>query len=356
MKADLLFVNGNIYDGIHSTPYGYLVVTGNRISAIGRGTGKSHAGRNTEVIDLRGMAITPGLIDSHIHLLDYAWSLQRVSLSNCRSKNEVMSVLKERATRSIPGEWIQGRGWLKPQMNGFPHRKMLDELFPDNPVVLNSHDEHFSWVNTRALKAAGLNKPMDVPGGYVGVDPDGSLDGIIGENAVSLIRQQIPNPDAESRKHSLLIAQNKLHQLGIVGLHSTDANQAFGDLQELRTESKLKLKVFHSIPIRQLEDAVRISLKSGFGDTWFRFGFVKIFADGTLGSQTAWMLEPYNETGEMGIECISEKELTEKIGLALEKLNCRGGACDRRPGKPANLECVREEFCVPENPTREVQG
>jgi predicted amidohydrolase YtcJ len=318
MKADLLFVEGNIYDGIHPKPFQYLAVKGNCIIAIGRGSAKSFAGRHTRIIHLRGMAMVPGWIDSHMHLLDYAWSLQRVHLDACRSKTEVLNVLKERATRTIPGEWILGRGWRKPQMNGFPHRKLLDEIFPDNPAVLNSHDEHFSWANTKALGAAGLTKPIQVAGGYLGVDPDGSLDGIFGENAVPLIRNHFPKPDSASRKHSLLTAQEKLHRIGIVGLHSTDANQAFGDLQELHSESKLRLKIFHSIPVRKLDDAVRLSLKSGLGDTWFRFGFVKIFSDGALGSQTALMLEPYHETGETGIECMQEAQLTEKIGTALQ--------------------------------------
>ncbi|HET6266116.1 MAG TPA: amidohydrolase, partial [Acidobacteriota bacterium] len=202
--------------------------------------------------------------------------------------------------------------------NGFPHKKILDELFPDNPVVLNSHDEHMLWVNSQTLKQTGILVPAKLGGAYFGTDPDGSLNGVIGENAIPLIRNHIPKPDFEQRRHLLLQVQKKLHRLGVVGLHSMDANAAFGDLQQLNRKNELRLRVFHSIPIRQLEEAVRIGLRTGLGDSFFRFGLVKIFSDGTLGSRTASMLEPYNEAGGTGIETIAEPDLVEKMRLALQ--------------------------------------
>jgi predicted amidohydrolase YtcJ len=101
-------------------------------------------------------------------------------------------------------------------------------------------------------------------------------------------------------------------------LHSTDGNEAFGDLQDLHHQRKLQLHVFHSIPLTQMDDAVRVKLKSGFGDAWLRFGFVKIFSDGTLGSHTASMLEPFESTQNFGLDTISESELAERIGTALK--------------------------------------
>ncbi len=318
MKADLILVNGPIYSGMRSGPFSYLAVRENRILAIGRGSGRAHVGRNTEIIDLRGKAVVPGIIDSHLHLLDYAWSLQRINLEPCLTSHEVISQLKERAQNTVPGEWILGRGWRQDQFHGFPNKKLLDDIFPLHPVALNSRDGHFLWVNSVALKVSGLEKAVDVSGSYVGKNADGGPDGIFGESAVELMTPHISKPDAESRKCSLVAAQQKLHEFGIVGLHSTDGNQAFGDLQDLHRQSKLRLRIFHSIPLSQLDEAVKISLKSGFGDAWFRFGFVKIFSDGTLGSQSAWMLQPFHETNTTGIETISERELTEKIGVALK--------------------------------------
>ncbi len=185
-------------------------------------------------------------------------------------------------------------------------------------MVLNSHDEHSLWLNSAALKIAGITGQTSVPGGYIGLDPDGTPNGIVGENAILMVRPHIAKPDSTVRQNSLLHAQSKLHSMGIVGIHSVDANQAFGDLQNLLAHSKLRLRIFHSIPIRQLEEAVRIGLRSGLGNDWFQFGFVKIFSDGALGSQTALMLDPYNEVGGTGIETIPEAELREKIALALQ--------------------------------------
>ncbi|HEY4491303.1 MAG TPA: amidohydrolase, partial [Acidobacteriota bacterium] len=317
MKADKILVNGKIFSGLSEAIHDFLAISGNRILAIGSGSGKSYLGRSTEVIDLKGCFVVPGLVDSHLHFLDYALSLDRVSLDHCQSVSEVMTLLRKRALQTKHGEWILGRGWSKKLFDGFPNKKLLDEIFPENPVVLNSHDEHFLWVNSQTLKAAGQTTPSSVPGGYTGTEVDGTSNGIFGENAIPLIRNSIPKPDAATRRNSILRAQEALHRLGITGFHSMDANQAFGDLQDLRAEDKLKLRVFHSIPLRQLEDAVRISLKSGFGDAWFQFGFVKIFSDGTLGSQTAWMLEPFGRTDQYGMESISEQNLSEKIELAL---------------------------------------
>lgn len=317
MRADLLLANGAIHTCAGINPANYLAVTNGHVAGAGRGSGKSWVGRNTEVIDLRGKSITPGLIDGHIHFLDYAFNLDGVQLVQCKDRNDVLNTLRERARRLDPGEWVFGRGWRATQMGGLPHRKMLDEIFPRNPVVLHSHDEHSRWLNTKALEACGITKATPVDGGFVGADPDGSANGILGENAVALLRPHLPVPDAETRRRALLRAQNEMHRLGVVGIHSMDANKAFSDLQDLNSQQKLKLRVFHSIPVRQLEQAVEIGMKTGMGDGFFRFGPVKIFSDGALGSKSAWMLEPFLESDQTGIEILSEGELTEKIRIAL---------------------------------------
>ena len=134
----------------------------------------------------------------------------------------------------------------------------------------------------------------------------------------ALLQLTISKPNQDSRKKSILKAQLHLHAFGIVGLHSTDGNEAFGDLQDLHARSKLQLRVFHSIPLSHLEQAVEIRLKSGLGDRWLRFGFVKIFSDGTLGSHSAAMLQPFDGTDTTGLETISEQTLTEKIEMALK--------------------------------------
>jgi predicted amidohydrolase YtcJ len=287
------------------------------VLAIGRGSGKSYIGRKTTVIDLHGKGITPGITDSHLHLLDYAWSLDRINIESCKTAEQVAEKLQQRSRQENAGEWILGRGWNREQFGGFPHKIILDEIFPDRPVALNSRDGHFLWVNSAAIQTANLTGTEEITGGYIGKDPGGEPDGVLGENAVELITRHITKPDSAARKNSLLTAQKRLHQKGITGLHSTDGNQAFGDLQDLHAEGKLALRVFHSIPLSQLEEAVRVSMKSGLGDSWFRFGFVKIFSDGTLGSHSASMLKPFDGTDTIGLDTISEEDLTAKIRLAL---------------------------------------
>src|SRR5205085_3369474 len=115
------------------------------------------------------------------------------------------------------------------------------------------------------------------------------------ENAISLVRPKIPKPEPEQLKQILLYGIKRLHELGVTSVHSMDAGTTFADLQDLRNEAKLKLRVFHAIPLRHLEPAVQIGLRTGLGDDLLRFGPVKIFSDGALGSQTALMLQPYDE-------------------------------------------------------------
>lgn len=313
----MLLVNGVIHTCAAPKPADYLAIANGRILAAGRGSGKQWKGRTTEVIDLNAKSAAPGIIDSHIHFLDYAFNLERVQLVACKDRDAVLDVLRQRARTAVAGEWIFGRGWRTPQLGGFPHRKMLDEIFPENPVVLHSHDEHFRWLNTKALAQCGIARARPVDGGFVGADPDGLANGILGENAIALLRPHLPVPDRLSRHRALLRAQQEMHRLGVVGIHSMDANNAFGDLQDLHANGHLRLRVFHSIPIRQLEQAVEIGIRTGTGDNWFRFGPVKIFSDGALGPRSAWMLEPFLETDELGIEIMPEAELTEKIKLAL---------------------------------------
>src|SRR5687767_9399893 len=114
MKADLFLTNGPIYSGVHPKPYNYLAIRNNRVFAIGRGSGKQFVGRKTEVINLKGNAVTPAITDSHLHLLDYAWSLERVNLEPCRSPTEIERAL---STVESSGEWVLGRGWTREQFN-----------------------------------------------------------------------------------------------------------------------------------------------------------------------------------------------------------------------------------------------
>src|SRR5262249_16069605 len=318
MTVNKILVNGSILTTAGQPHADFVAISGNRIVETGTGSAAKLSGGSTEVIDLNGKTVIPGFIDSHLHLFDYAASVERIDLNPCKTQYDVYGILKDGAHEIPAGKWVLGRGWSVEQFNGFPHKKILDELFPDNPVVLNSHDEHMLWVNSQTLKQTGILVPAKLGGAYFGTDPDGSLNGVIGENAIPLIRNHIPKPDFEQRRHLLFQAQKKLHRLGVVGLDSMDANAAFGDLQQLNRKNELRLRVFHSIPIRQLEEAVRIGLRTGLGDSFFRFGLVKIFSDGTLGSRTASMLEPYNEAGGTGIETIAEPDLVEKMRLALQ--------------------------------------
>ncbi|MGH7575378.1 MAG: amidohydrolase, partial [Longimicrobiales bacterium] len=201
-----------------------------------------------------------------------------------------------------PGGWVCGRGWSRERWAGAePQRAALDALLPDTPVALQSQDMHALWVNTAALRVAGIGADTpDPPGGRIVRDADGEPTGLLLENAGQIVIRQLPAPAEAEMLDAVLDAQAQLHRLGITGVHSLPGiamprPDPLSVLETLRAQGRLRLRVLQHLPLERLDDAIRLGLRSGFGGDWVRIGGVKMFLDGSLGSRTAWMREPYIE-------------------------------------------------------------
>ncbi len=272
-------------------------------------------------IDLGGRPAIPGCIDSHIHLAAYGMSLRRVALHDARSLQEVLRTVAATVSRTRAGEWVQGRGWDKnlwPE-NRFPTRQDLDPISPDNPVVLTSKDGHLVWVNSLALRLVGLNRRTPDPsGGEIARDRHGEPTGVLKEQAKELICKAVPPAGPESLEDGLREAMTVAHRIGLVGVHDFEDAAVFEAFQHLQDRRELRLRVWMGIPEDAFEAAVRCGLRTGFGNEWLRVGPVKIFADGTLGSQTASMLEPFErQPHNTGIATHTREELIELVGKAV---------------------------------------
>jgi predicted amidohydrolase YtcJ len=304
-----------------------LAVAGDRILGTGRGSELRDAFPRFAVVDLGGRTVVPGFTDSHIHLPAYGIGLRRVDLRHARSMREAVQQVREAAARTPSGAWVQGDGWDKnlwPE-DRFPTRRDLDPVTPDTPVALSSKDGHLLWVNTLALRLAGIDRrTADPAGGAIGRDAHAEPDGILKETATDLLWRAVPPITAAEVEDGIRAAQAVMHRSGITAVHnfvgtsSFDGGPTFAAFRRLAERGELRLRVWATLPEGDIDRAAALGLRTGFGDEWLQVGAVKIFADGTLGSQTASMLEPFaGQPGNVGIAVHSREELIELVGRAV---------------------------------------
>ncbi len=280
-----------------------LAAAGGRVVLVGTAEAAlSLAGPHTVRLNGRGNLVIPGFVDSHIHFASWAVARRQVDLTGARTLSEALERVRAAAEKVPPGEWVIGRGWDHSTWDGgrFPTRADLDPVVPDRPVLLTRKDGHSIWVNSLALARAGIGRETpDPPGGRIDRDDRGEPTGILREGpAMRLVWQAVGRPGPDAIESALREAIPEAHRLGLTGIHEIDGREAFQAYQRLNRTGSLTLRVrlFLNPAHELLEPATRLGLMSGFGDDWLRISGVKFFADGSLGSLTALMLEPYEGT------------------------------------------------------------
>jgi hypothetical protein len=319
VKEDLLLFNGVFYTMEPRAPrVSAVAIRNGRFLHVGGGRDAraalavSHA---VAEVDLDGRCVLPGLMDSHLHFLWYAQSLHGVNVETT-TLAEALNRVRARAREVEPGAWITGSGWNHNiwGSGSFPDRTSLDAAAPGNPVVLEAKNGHALWVNSAALEKAGIRlDTADPPGGKILHARDGLPSGVLLDNAMPLVQAIVPRPTAAQLAVMTHRAQEEAHRCGLTGIHDFDRTLAFEAFQQLRGAGRLTLRVVKGIPHEMLDHALALGLRSGFGDELLRLGPVKMFADGALGSQTAWMLAPYDGTWSTGIPTMSEEQLFDDI-------------------------------------------
>lgn len=299
-----------------------LAVASGRLIAVGSSDDLAAAFPRATRVDLEGLHVFPGLIDAHLHFVSYGLGLLHVELRETRSIADAVRLVGRRAQAVPPGTWVLGHGWDKSLWaeDRFPTRQDLDPTVGDRPVALSSKDGHVLWVNTAALRLAGVTRETPEPvGGAIGRDSSGAPDGIFKEEAKALIYSAVPAPASEVREQAVRAASAEFHRLGLTGVHaftgSSDEGAAqFEALQRLRDRGELGIRVTATVPDRLLDAAMQAGLRTGVGDAMLRIGALKIFADGTLGSQTASMLEPFaGQPGNVGIHVRTPEEIDDLV-------------------------------------------
>jgi predicted amidohydrolase YtcJ len=286
-----------------------LAIAGDRIAG-GVGTHET-ALASPERIDLGGRCVLPGFSDSHVHFPTWAVAQKHVRLEGAHTLDEALERIAAAARDVPPGRWLRGTGWRSGDWSPAvePTKEALDRVTGDTPAALMARDYHSLWLNSAALARA--NGELEQQGGVVVRDASGEPTGVLREECAWHFRDMHVRPTedemVEASREGVRIAAAR----GVTSVHDKDGwLGALGVWQRLRDEGSLHLRVWQSIPADQVEHAAALHLQSGFGDELIRVGYLKAFMDGTLGSQTARLLDG------SGVQITSREELVEIIRAA----------------------------------------
>jgi predicted amidohydrolase YtcJ len=240
-----------------------------------------------EVVDLGGRCVLPGFTDSHVHFPTWSLSQREVKLEGVSTLAQAIQRVRAHPRR---GEWIRGYGWRSAEWDEQPTAAALDEATGDVPALLLSKDYHSAWLNSAALARAGGE--LDVEGGVVERDVAGEATGILREESAWQFRARFAMPSedefVDATREGLRIASTR----GVTAIHDKDGWLGAPEIfQRVAERDGLTLRVWQSVPHERLPELEALGVHSGIGDDFLRIGYLKAFMDGTLGSQTAWMLD-----------------------------------------------------------------
>jgi predicted amidohydrolase YtcJ len=282
-----------------------LAIAGERIAG-GVGTHET-ALASPEVVDLRGRCVLPGFIDSHVHFATWAVAQAEVRLEETRTIEEGVECVRAALPNVKPGGWLRGRGWRsgdwEPAVE--PTKQVLDEIAPDVPVALMARDSHSVWLNSAALARA--NGELEVPGGVVELDASGEPTGVLREESCWTFRDRHIDVSDDEYVEAMRVGMRLANSRGVVAVHDKDGWLGALRFWQRLAQHGLTLRVWQSLPHERVAELESVDVRAGLGDSFLRVGYLKAFMDGTLGSQTARLMDG------SGVEITSRAELEEIV-------------------------------------------
>jgi predicted amidohydrolase YtcJ len=329
--ADLIVTNGRVFTGAGSPVQDALAIRGPAIVAVGtRAEIEAMKGPATATVDARGASVLPGFNDSHVHFLSGAQSLQELDLSGAATLEDVQQRIREFAKANPGVPWIRGRGWnYGPFPGGLPTRAQLDAAVSDRPAALVCFDGHSTWVNSKALEAAGITADTPDPANGEITRRSGTREpeGLLKESAQGLVRRVMPEATRADKRRALAAGIARAHALGVTSIqNASGSEEELAVYEEARAAGELPLRVYSSLSVSpgfaEAEadrfDAVRRRITS---DDRFKVGAVKLLVDGVIETNTAVMLAPYvNNPATSGVPNHQAPELDRIVRL----LDARG--------------------------------
>ena len=299
--ADLIITNARVWTVDAANPRAEaLAVQGDRIVAVGTPLEiEALGGPQTKIIDAGGRFVMPGFNDAHIHLMEGGMQLDRVDLKDAASPAEFAKRIGERAKTTPKGEWILGGNWDEqawtPAM--LPTKELIDPVTPDTPVFVDRYDLHAALGNSVALKLAGVTATTpDPPGGTIVRDARGNPTGVLKDAAMRFVNRVIPAPTPERRRRALTRALAHMASLGVTSVQDMGPAPEDVELYEQEASKGGLTARIRVAPLLTAWVARASSASPPAPDLPFlRSGAVKAFADGSLGSTTAYFFEPYTD-------------------------------------------------------------
>ncbi|WP_337020167.1 amidohydrolase [Oceanobacillus massiliensis] len=273
-------------------------------------------------VDLQGKTLLPGFVDSHLHLISHGEKLLHLDLSQMNSADEVKAALKNRTAKLAKGEWLIGEGWNENQWE-FPsiiHKSELDEISPENPMMLTRVCRHALLANSKAMELAGVDRYTENPkSGIIVRDEGGEATGYFHDAAQDLIKRVMPDVSQDYLENAIHIAVEDLLSKGVVGGHTEDLYYyggfhktlaAFQETLDQTKQFKAHLLVHHEV----MDDMIQEGLGYRSGTEFVELGAVKIFSDGAFGGRTAWLMEEYqDDPGNNGVPMHTGEGLEELV-------------------------------------------
>ena len=298
VTADLVVTNANVHTiNSEQKQVRSIAVLGNKIIAVGSDADtKALIGPKTRVIDAKGRLVVPGFNDAHVHFLETGVQLSSVDLRDAKTPQEFVERIKAFASKLPKGRWILGGKWDHENWtpNNLPTAAMIDSVTPDNPVFIDRLDGHMALANSAAMRLAKVDKSVkDVAGGEIVRDATGTPTGIFKDAAMGYIAKVIPDPSFEEKLDAAQAATDHAASLGVTSVQDMSAGTDVGVYQELLRRGTLKTRVYGCSPLSDFKRWQNTGVRYAFGDPMLRVGCLKGYADGSLGSTTAWLFEPY---------------------------------------------------------------
>jgi predicted amidohydrolase YtcJ len=324
-NIDLLIFNAKVYtaDAKFSVESA-IAIKGGRIVEVGKSKAMEKKYKAATRYNAEGKTIIPGIIDAHAHFFGYASGLMQANLVGTKSWEDVLHILDSfrKEKKIAAGEWITGRGWDQNDWDAkeFPTKQKLDELFPSNPVFITRIDGHAAIANQRALELAGLRAGQTLTGGEVEVK-NGSLTGVLIDNATDLVSDKIPAAGLAKTKTALQEAEKNCLAVGLTTIDDCglDRDQVLL-LKKLQESGDIKMRVF-----AMLSDTKRnydFAFSNGKIKTpRLNVSAFKVYADGALGSRGACLLEPYADKPDWSGFLLSSQQHFDSVASVLYNNN-----------------------------------
>lgn len=317
--ADRVFLNGAVWTGRADTVDAQAIaVRDGRIMAVGSAADmKAVTGKNTEQIDLMGAFVMPGFTDNHVHFFDGAFALTQVQLRDAATPEEFALRIGEAAAEAPDGSWVLGGNWDHELWGGtLPDRDWIDELTGDVPVSVVRLDGHMVLANTKALELAGIDETTPDPeGGVIVRDAAGRATGVLKDAAMFMMEKAVPQPSDARMDQVFRDGMAHAVSLGVTQVHDMAYNyRSLDAYRRLQRGGDMALRVYAFTPLSEWRRMAGYVVEHGRGDDMLRWGGLKGFVDGSLGSTTAWMYEAYaDEPDTNGFPLLAMEDLQAQV-------------------------------------------